>query len=81
MIARQKNDTFIHCMELPSCLRGAVLAERNPLSEEFKANILKYVPLLRTKEFPLYAAASYLESWIAGTWKLHPLLEIDALLF
>lgn len=78
-----KLDTFIYYMHvnfLPAC-RGAVVAERNPLSEEFKANILKYVPLLRTREFPLHDAASYLESWIAGTWKLHPLLEIGALLF
>lgn len=56
----------------------AVVADRNPLTEDYKANILKYVPLLRADEFGLHDAAAYLESWVNGILRMSPLMELDA---
>lgn len=52
------------------------LSDRNPLSEEFKREVLKHLPIMR--KYKLDDAANYLEAWISGTLPLQPLLDISA---
>ena len=54
------------------------IAERNPITEDFKQQILKHLPTMRM--FKLDAAADYLEAWVSGTMNLEPLLEVAACL-
>jgi len=56
----------------------AVVADRNPLTEDYKANILKYVHLLGAQEFGLQDAAAYLQSWVNGTLPMAQFMELDA---
>ena len=56
----------------------AVIAERNPLTNEYIDNIRKFIPLLRSKEFAMHDAAAYLEAWITGTLQMKPLMAVDA---
>ena len=58
----------------------AVIAKRNPLADDYIDNIKKFLPILRAREFNMQEAATYLEDWIHGTWKQHPLMPIDAYL-
>ena len=71
----QTNLTFSHSRLLPVC---AVIAERNPLTNEYIDNIRKFLPLLRSREFAMHDAAAYLEAWITGTWQMKPLMAVDA---
>lgn len=56
----------------------AVVAERNPLAPDYVANIMKYLPVLRSKAFGLHEAAAYLEAWVLGSLPKRPLLCLDA---
>ena len=50
------------------------LAPLNPITEEFKKDVLKHLAPMRV--LGLHAAADYLESWIRGEIEPAPLLEV-----
>ncbi|CAK9054939.1 FO synthase subunit 1, partial [Durusdinium trenchii] len=54
----------------------AGVADRNPISDEFKQQLLKHLPVMRT--YKLHEAAVYLEGWVLGTLELEPLLNVKA---
>ena len=56
----------------------AVIAARNEITDEYKTMILKFCPVMRSKEFGLHDAAAYLESWVCGTMPLAPLMDCNA---
>lgn len=55
------------------------IADRNPISEEFKQQVLKHVPTMRS--YGLSDAAEYLEKWVCGRMELEPLLDVTAFLW
>lgn len=57
---------------------SAGLAEKNPLTAEFKDHLRKYVPTLRS--YGLTAAADYYHDWVQDRLTGAPLLDISALL-
>lgn len=56
----------------------AVIAARNEITEEYKTMILKFCPVMRSREFGLHDAAAYLESWVCGTMPVAPLMDCNA---
>lgn len=56
----------------------AVIAARNEITDEYKTMILKFCQIMRSKEFGLHDAASYLESWVCGTMIVAPLIDCSA---
>ena len=56
----------------------AVIAARNDIKEDYKQMILKFLPVLRSKEFAMCEAAVYLENWVTGTMRMAPLVDVDA---
>ena len=64
-------------VRLPLGLPAGVAA-RNTIAEDFKQQILKHLPIMRS--YGLTDAADYMESWVLGTMPLEPLLEVRATL-
>lgn len=58
------------------CQTPSGVADRNPISDEFKQQLLKHLPVMRT--YKLHEAAVYLEGWVLGTLELEPLLNVKA---
>ena len=59
-------------------LRLAGIAPRNPISEEFRKDVLKHLPAMRSLN--LDAGADYLHDWVMGALPRDPLLEVRATL-
>jgi len=54
------------------------LASLNPIGEDFKKEVFKHVPAMRS--LGLNAAADYLVAWVTGDIDLEPLLDVRAML-
>lgn len=54
------------------------VAPKRELGEEFRNNVLKHCPVLRS--YQLTRAADHLEAWLGGTLELAPLLDISGFL-
>lgn len=65
---------FILCCFLFWRLAG--IAPRNPISEEFRKDVLKHLPTMRSLN--LDAGADYLHDWVMGALPRDPLLEVRA---
>ncbi len=56
----------------------ASLAPKNPITEDYRSHILKYLPILRSHS--LDRAADHLDHWVSDTLQLKPLLDVSATL-
>ena len=52
------------------------LAAKNPVSGEFKKEVLKYVPIML--DYNLREAAIFLQDWVTDSMPLEPLLDVSA---
>lgn len=53
------------------------MAPVNEIAAATQDNLMKFLPILRQKDFGLGRAADYLESWVDGTWTRLPLLDLS----
>ena len=61
-------------------LAPAVVAMKREMNADFKANVRKFLPLLRNPLYDLHEAAKWLEDWLDGTLSPTPLLDVQACL-
>ena len=56
------------------CLLAGV-AERNPLSQKYVDEVLRFIPVL--KAYKLERGAAHLQAWVQGTLDRAPLLDVS----
>lgn len=56
----------------------ASLAPKNPITDDYKSHISKYLPILR--QHGLERASDHLDRWMSDTLELKPLLDVSATL-